>query len=396
MSILRSYVAAFMPMDRIVVRYHEVALKKTNRVEFVALLTRNIVRMLEGTGVVDNHRAPGRIIFELPSTDRWPEVRSRLRRVFGVANFLLCEAVSGDIPELAETVAGAAEREHFHSFAIRTRRSDKTFHLASPEVSARIGEAVQRRTGKRVDLERPDLEIHIEILPRETLYSLEKVSGAGGLPTDASGNVLALLSGGIDSPVAAHRLMQRGCRVEMVHFHAVPYQSRAGLEKAVDLAEILGAWQHDSRLHAIAFGDVQKEIVAQAPRRARIVLYRRMMMRIAERLAASIGAQALVTGDSLGQVASQTLTNLATVQECCTLPVLRPLIGMDKDEITAYSRKIGAYETSIRPEEDCCQLYIPKHPSTRLQIGPARGAEEPLDIEGLVSRALETLETFAA
>ena len=385
-----------MPMDRVVVRYHEVALKKTNRTEFVALLTANMLRKLEGTGVVDNHRAPGRIILELPTPEIWSEARTRLRHVFGIANFLLCERVDGDLDELSRAVVDRLADSRFESFAVRTRRSDKSFPHKSPEVSAQIGAVVKERLGKAVDLDEPDLEIHVEILPRETLYSFEKVKGAGGLPTDASGRVLALLSGGIDSPVAAHRLMQRGCRVELVHFHAVPYQNRSALEKAIELSEMLGEWQHGTRLHAVAFGDVQKEIVARAPRRARIILYRRMMMRIAERLASTIAATALVTGDSLGQVASQTLPNLAAVEDACRLTVLRPLVGMDKEEITAYARRIGTYETSIRPEEDCCQLFVPKHPSTRLPIGAARAAEEPLDIEGLVTRALERVEVFEA
>ncbi len=385
-----------MAMNRVVVRYHEVALKKTNRVEFVAQLTRNMLRKLEGTGVVQTYRAPGRIILELPTARLWPEVRERLRYVFGIANFLLCETVAGELPELADIVADATTDRSFESFAVRTRRSDKSFPFTSPEVSAKIGAVVQQKSGKRVDLDDPELEIHVEILPRETLFSIEKVQGARGLPTDSSGTVLTLLSGGIDSPVAAHRLMQRGCRVELVHFHAVPYQNRTSLEKAIDLTTILGNWQPDSRLHTVAFGEVQKEIVAKAPRRARIVLYRRMMMRIAERLAATIGAEALVTGDSLGQVASQTLPNLAAVEEACALPVLRPLIAMDKDEITAHARRIGTYETSIRPDEDCCQLFVPKHPSTRLPLGAARGAEAPLDIEALLALALERVETISA
>ncbi len=383
-------------MDRVVVRYHEVALKKTNRVEFVAQLTRNMLRTLEGTGVVRNHRAPGRIILALPATELWPVVRERLRRVFGIANFLLCENITAEIPELAEIVARQVSTTDFDSFAVRTKRCDKSFPIKSPEVSATVGAAVQAQSGKRVDLGNPDLEIHIEILPRETLYSLEKVQGAGGLPTDSSGTVLALLSGGIDSPVAAHRIMRRGCRVELLHFHAVPYQNRSGLEKAIELSEILGRWQPGSRLHAVAFGDVQKEIVAKAPRRARVILYRRMMVRIAERLATAIDATALVTGDSLGQVASQTLPNLTAVEDACGVPLLRPLIGMDKEEITAYARAIGTYETSIRPDEDCCQLYVPKHPSTRIPLGAARGAEDPLDVEALVSRAIESIQTFPA
>ena len=383
-----------MAMNRVVVRYHEVALKRTNRNEFVAQLTRNILHKLEGTGVVRNHRAPGRILLHLPDAAVWPEVRRRLREVFGIANFLLCERVDASIDGLADHVAGVAQNREFTSFAVRTRRCDKSFPILSPAVSAQIGAAVQRRTGKRVDLRNPDLEIHVEILPREILYSFEKVQGAGGLPSESAGTVLALLSGGIDSPVAAYRLLQRGCRVELVHFHAVPQQSRASLDKATELMNVLARWQPTTRLHAVRFGEIQNEIVAKAPRRARVVLYRRMMMRIAAQLAESIGAAALVTGDSLGQVASQTLPNLATIEEACDLPILRPLIGMDKEEIIAQARKINTYEISIQPDEDCCQLFIPKHPSTCMTVGAARAAEAPLDIASLVERGLKDLATI--
>ncbi len=385
-----------MAMNRVVVRYHEVALKKTNRAEFVTRLSRNIIGILEGTGVSQTHRAPGRIILHLPDTDVWPEVRERLRNVFGIANFLLCERVDSSISEIAERIARSAEAVTFRSFAVRTKRSDKAYPLGSPAVSALVGTAVQRRTGQPVDLRNPDLEIHIEILPREILYSLEKVQGAGGLPAESGGTVLALLSGGIDSPVAAFRLLQRGCRVELVHFHAAPQQSRASLEKAIEIMSTLRRWQPTSRLHAVRFGDVQKEIVARAPRRARVVLYRRMMMRIAEKVAASLEAAALVTGDSLGQVASQTLPNLVAIEEACGMPILRPLIGMDKEEIVAQARKIGTYEISIQADEDCCQLFLPKHPSTCMTVGAARAAEATLDIPSLVASALATVETIGS
>jgi thiamine biosynthesis protein ThiI len=382
-----------MEMNRVVVRYHEVALKKTNRTDFVAQLTRNMLRQLEGTGVSQTHRAPGRIILHLSDPTTWPAVRERLRHVFGIANFLLCERFDSALPELAEHIARVAETLEFQTFAVRTKRCNKAFPIGSQEVSALIGSAVQRRSGRAVDLLDPDLEIHVEILPRETLYSLEKVPGPGGLPSDSAGTVLALLSGGIDSPVAAHRLLRRGCRVEFVHFYAAG-RGRASLEKAVELMTVLRRWQPTSRLHTVRFDDVQNEIVARAPRRARVVLYRRMMLRIAQALAASIDAEALVTGDSLGQVASQTLQNLVTIEEACGLPVLRPLIGLDKEEIVAQARQIGTYEISIQPDEDCCQIFAPKHPATRMTVGAARAAESALDVPSLIAGALSHLETI--
>jgi len=385
---------AVMAMNRVVVRYHEVALKGGNRTTLVAGLTRNIMRALEGTGVDHAHRAPGRIILHLPSPEVWPQVRERLKHVFGIANFLLCERSRGSLEQVTERITERVGNLEFDSFAVRTKRCDKTFPIPSPEVSAAIGASVQARTGRPVSLSAPELEIHVEILPKELLYSLEKVAGAGGMPTASGGTVLVLLSGGIDSPVAAHRMMRRGCYCELVHFHGAPFQGRASAEKAEELARILSLWQPDSRLHLVSFGEIQRAIVARAPKRARVVLYRRMMARIAERLAAQIGAGALCTGDSLGQVASQTLPNLATVDESIGLPILRPLIAMDKEEITAQARAIGTYETSILPEEDCCSLFVPKHPSTSMTIGAARAAEADLDIGGLLERSRDHIEVL--
>jgi len=324
--------------------------------------------------------------------EAWPEVRERLRRVFGIANFLLCERVQPAIPPLASRIAELVADLPFESFAVRTKRCDKTFPIASPEVSAQIGSVVQARTGKAVNLTRPDLEIHIEILPKETLFSLEKVAGPGGMPNATGGTVLTLLSGGIDSPVAAFRLLGRGCRVEYVHFHGAPYQGRASLDKATELVHTLKGWQPGSRLHTVPFGTIQKEIVARAPKRARVVLYRRMMVRIAEQLAEKLGAAALVTGDSLGQVASQTLPNLVTIDHACGLPILRPLIAMNKEEIVTQARHIGTYETSILADEDCCQLFVPKHPSTGMTPGAADAAEADIDIATLVARACGSIE----
>jgi thiamine biosynthesis protein ThiI len=254
---------------------------------------------------------------------------------------------------------------------------------------------VREHTGGRVDLTAPALEIHVEVLPKEILFSLESVDGPGGLPTGSSGTVLALLSGGIDSPVAAHRIMQRGCQVEFIHFHGAPFQSRASREKAFALAEALVPWQGTAQLHCVPFGLVQREIVARVERRARVVLYRRMMVRIAEIVARKIGAEALVTGESLGQVASQTLPNLAAIEAACTIPILRPLIGMDKQEITSQAERLGTFAISIQPDEDCCQLFVPRHPATRMSVQDAIAAEAALDVGALAIGAVERIESVA-
>lgn len=386
-----------MRPTHIVARYHEIALKGNNRPRFVKELANNITRMLRGTGVLGATHGPGRLIFGLKPDCDWNEIRSRLTRVFGVANFLACHRTERSLEALRAEILPAIEGMTFRSFALRTRRADKTFPVQSPEVSRLLGDIVRTRTGATVDLTSPDLEIHVDITDREAFLSTEKVEGPRGLPLGSSGRVVCLLSGGIDSPVAAHRMMQRGCEIEFVHFHGAPYQSRASQDKAVELLEVLNTWQPDARLHLIPFGEIQREIVSGTPRRFRVMLYRRMMVRIAETIASREHATALVTGESLGQVSSQTLPNLAVTEDAATMPVLRPLIGMDKLEIAAHAERIGTYPISIQPDEDCCQLFVPRHPATAMTVAEAHEAERGIDIPELMEAALTKDEvlTFA-
>jgi thiamine biosynthesis protein ThiI len=377
----------------VVVRYHEIALKGGNRPAFVQRLVDNILAISADLDVTSVRRAPGRIIVSLGPRADWNELRLRLARVFGTAKFLLCYPSERSVEALTANVIAALGWRPVESFAVRTKRTDKTYPIASPEISRIVGRAVREHTGGRVDLMAPTLEIHVEVLPREVLFSLEKVDGPGGLPTGSSGTVLALLSGGIDSPVAAHRMMQRGCQVEFIHFHGAPFQSRASREKALELGEALVPWQGTAQLHFVPFGLVQREIVARVGRRARVVLYRRMMVRIAEIVARKIGAEALVTGESLAQVASQTLPNLAAIENACAIPILRPLIGMDKQEITTQAERLGTFTTSIQPDEDCCQLFVPRHPATRMSVEDAIAAETALDVEALAVGAVEQIES---
>jgi thiamine biosynthesis protein ThiI len=241
----------------------------------------------------------------------------------------------------------------------------------------------------RVDLEHPELTLWVEVLRDRILLSFEKHAGPGGFPVGSSGRVMALLSGGIDSPVAAWRMMKRGCRVVLAHFHAFPLQDRSTIDKTRELARILTRWQFRSRLLLIPFGPVQQTVVAACPAPLRVVLYRRFMMRIAEAQARRYRTRALVTGESLGQVASQTLDNMVVIDEAARGAVLRPLVGMDKEEITIQARRIGTFDVSTLPDQDCCQLFVPRHPATAARREDVERAEEALDVAGLVATASE-------
>jgi thiamine biosynthesis protein ThiI len=379
--------------DVIVLRYHEVALKGRNRPFFVRRLVEHVERATAGLPVGPLRRASARLLLPLRDPAAWPEVRARLARVFGLANVALAREVAlaaeeAALAPLADAILGSLAGRPVPSFRVETKRSDKRFPLTSPEVNRVLGARLQAATGAPVDLEHAAVTVAVDLLPGRAFFSIEKVPGAGGLPVGTSGRVLALLSGGIDSPVAAWRMMRRGCRVDFVHFHSVPFLDRTSQEKARELVRLLVAWELDADLFLVPFGEVQRQIVAAVGRPLRVVLYRRMMLRIAEALARGSGAEALVTGESLGQVASQTLANVAVIGAASTLPLLRPLIGMDKHEITAEAMRLGTFETSVIPDQDCCQLFVPRHPATRTTLEEVCAAEARLDVAHLIGQAV--------
>jgi tRNA uracil 4-sulfurtransferase len=377
---------------KVLVRYHEIALKGKNRPFFIQGLVRNLRRALADVEGVRTTVVPGRISLDLPDGVEWAFARERLGAVFGVANFSLAQAVDPDLDALKAAAVDALRARRFASFRVTSKRSDKRFPLTSVEIDRELGRAVQDATGARVDLEQPELTLFVEVLRDRIFYSVEKVPGPGGFPVGTSGRVAALLSGGIDSPVAAYRLMKRGCKVVFVHFHAFPLQDRTTIDKTRALARILTRFQFKSRLLLVPFGPVQQQIVAACPAPLRVVLYRRFMVRIAEALAARQRARALVTGESLGQVASQTLDNVAVIDEAARGPVLRPLIGMDKEEITREARRIGTFDVSTLPDQDCCQLFVPKSPATAATADEVRRAEEGLDGRSLIDTAIAHTE----
>ena len=374
-------------MNSIVVHYQELALKGKNRPWFLGRLVRNLRRALSDLDVQSVRALMGRIEVVLGPSAVRDEVGDRIRRTFGVANFSYARRTALDIDALAASILQDLGDRTCESFRMSVRRADKRFPLTSPQVEREVGGRIKQARGWRVNLDAPDLDIHVEMLTDQAFYYFGKERGPGGLPTGTAGRVVCLLSGGIDSPVAAHRIMKRGCTVTFVHFHSYPILSRASQEKARELVQLLTRWQQRSKLYLVPFGDLQQQVVLSVPAPMRVVVYRRLMLRIAESIARQRGALALVTGDSIGQVASQTLENLAVVGQAATLPIFRPLVGMDKSEIMAEAEQIGSYPISIIPDQDCCTLFTPRNPLTRARLADIQAAEQSLPIDDLVARA---------
>jgi tRNA uracil 4-sulfurtransferase len=375
-------------MTSIVVHYQEIALKGKNRPWFLGRLVRNLRRALSDLDVVGVRPLMGRIEIQLgPGTSR-ETTAARVRRTFGVANFSFARRIALDIDVIAAAILDDLRDRTCRSFRVSVRRADKRFPMTSPQVEREIGGRVKEARGWTVDLDAAELTIHVELLTNEAFYFFGKERGAGGLPTGTAGRVTCLLSGGIDSPVAAHRMMKRGCAASFVHFHSYPILSRASIEKARELVRLLTLWQQRSRLYLVAFGGIQQQVLLTVPGPMRVIVYRRLMLRIAEKIALARGARALVTGEVVGQVASQTLENLQVIDGVATVPVFRPLIGMDKDEIMAQARELGSYPISIVPDQDCCTLFTPRHPLTRARIAHVEAAERALPIDEIVEKAV--------
>ena len=379
-------------MESVIVHYQEIALKGRNRPWFIERLVRNLRDALADLDVVGVRVLMGRIEVVLGPAANWEDVQERVGRVFGVANFARARRARRDIDELTATLLADLDGREASSFRVTARRADKTYPLTSPEIERHVGGHIKVARGWTVDLTNPELVVHIEILPREAFYSLNRHPGPGGLPSGTSGQVVCLLSGGIDSPVAAYRMMKRGCRVRFVHFHSYPILSHASQDKVREIVQHLTKYQLASRLYLVAFGEVQRQVMLSAPPALRVVLYRRLMMRIAERLAVRTRARALVTGEAVGQVASQTLENLAAINASVSLPVLRPLVGSDKEEISNEARALGTYPISIIPDEDCCQLFTPRHPATKARLGAIEAAEAGLPISEMIDVAVAEAE----
>jgi len=383
--------------DLLVVRFGEIFLKGDNRYQFVQCLEQNLRRALKGERhvAVEAHHARAVVRATGPEADL-DRVLVRVLRVFGVTSVSFAVSVPHHVPAMAE--AGArlvveAGRHGARSFKVKTRRSDKRFATRSPEVNDVVGRAAREASGLKVDVHDPEVTLTVEIGPKLAFVSTHVARGPGGLPVGVSGKVTLLLSGGIDSPVAGYLSQKRGSRVNAIYFHSFPYTGEGAKQKVVDLARELGRAQGGIRLSVIPFTALQEAFREHANPRLLVLLYRRAMMRIACRVAAMEGALALATGENLGQVASQTLENLSTIEEVADRPVLRPVISYDKAEIVALAKRIGTYEISVQPFEDCCSLFVPRHPVTKGRVIDMVNAEANVpDWPSLLERAIAERE----
>jgi thiamine biosynthesis protein ThiI len=378
----------------IVIHYNELGLKKGNRDYFENMLCSNINTVLEDCGVDRAKRISGRVLLPLKPDADIPEIRKRLARIFGVAYFAEAWASSQAVENLATDAWRLIEGRDFSSFRIDTRRAEKTFPMTSVEINQKVGAYIKERSQARVDLENADLTCWIEIVEKYALIYVERLPGPGGLPVGTSGKVVVLLSGGIDSPVAAWKMIKRGCKPVFVHFHSFPYTNKESQEKARQIARLLSNYSLRAKIYFIPFAEIQRHIMAETPAHTRVILYRRYMMRLAERIAKSEKARVLVTGDSVGQVASQTIENIDAISRAVSMPILRPLIGDDKIEIVDVARRIGTYDISILPDQDCCSLFIPKHPETKANLTEIENSEARLNVSDAMKEALASAEVL--
>ena len=385
-------------MERVLsVSMGEIALKGLNRKYFEDKLISRMKRAIDDLEYHSIYREQGKIYIEAPENN-FKQIINRLKKVFGIVYISPCIRLEKDMNKIKE---GSMEiikekllKDPVKTFKVKTNRVDKNFPIKSPQVSREIGAVILKNfKDLKVDVHNPEVYVYIDIKENLYIYT-ERIEGYGGLPVGTSGRGLLLLSGGIDSSVAGFLMAKRGVEISGIHFHSYPFTSERAEEKVKNLAKILSLYTERIRLYSINILEIQKELNDKCPENEMTILSRRFMMRIAEKVALQNDIDALITGESLGQVASQTIEGISVTNAAVDKPVLRPLIGLDKSEIIDIARDIETYETSILPYEDCCTLFLPKHPVTRPKLENIERSEENIDIETLVEEAIDSMKIF--
>lgn len=387
-----------MKADIILLKYGEIALKGLNRPVFEKQLLKNVSNALAPIGNFSVKKSQSTIYVEpLDENSDTEAAAERLSKVFGIVNICPATACEKDMESIEKTTLKCLSQMALRgkTFKVEAKREDKQFPMNSPQICQHMGAVILKNTeGLKVDVHNPDILVQVEIRKKAYVFT-EKVNGAGGMPIGTAGRATLLLSGGIDSPVAGWMIAKRGVTLDAVHFHSHPYTSDRAKEKVLDLAKIISVYTGPVRVHVVPFTDIQLDIIEKCPKNYLTIIMRRLMMRIAEQIAVSRGSKALITGESIGQVASQTMESLYVTDNAVSMPVFRPCIGMDKEEIVTISKKIDAYETSILPFEDCCTIFVPKHPKTKPTLEEIVEAEKLLtDPEGMIAKAIEDTEVI--
>lgn len=385
-----------MKADIILLKYGEISLKGLNRPMFEKQLLANVAKALAPLGKFSIRKSQSTVYVEPLGDDiDMQAATERLSKVFGIVNICPAAKCQKTIEDIERTTLECLSQIDLNgkTFKVEAKREDKQFPMNSPQLCRHMGAVILKNTeGLSVDVHNPDILVQIEIR-KEAFIFTQKVSGAGGMPVGTAGRAALLLSGGIDSPVAGWMISKRGVVLDAVHFHSHPYTSDRAKEKVIELAKIMTQYTGPIRLHIVPFTDIQLDIIDKCPKNYLTIIMRRLMMRIAEKIARESGAMALITGESIGQVASQTMESLVVTDNAVDMPVFRPCIGMDKEEIVTISKKIDTYETSILPYEDCCTIFVPKHPKTKPSVAEIQEAEKLLtDPEGMMEKAIQNRE----
>ena len=376
------------------VSFGEIFLKGKNRNIFYKTAIENIKRNIRDFEYEDIYTESSKLYIKA-NKDDFDQIKENILKVFGISYVSYVIKTNKNIEDIYQAI-NIDLKENFldkdYTFKVETKRTDKNFPLKSPELSAKIGGYILRDfPNLKVDVHQPDFKVYIDVKNNAYVYS-KRFEGLGGLPIGSSGSGLLLLSGGIDSPVAGFMVAKRGMKLDCIHFHSYPFTSKRALQKAIDLAEIMSAYTGKMRIFSINLAKIYQEINKNCPRRETTILSRRFMMRIANKISEIYGYQALITGESLGQVASQTIESISVINESTELPILRPLIATDKKDIIEVSEKIGSYEKSIEPYDDCCSIFAPSSPVTKPKLKYIKMSEENLDIEKLESEAIDNME----
>ncbi|MGE5456378.1 MAG: tRNA uracil 4-sulfurtransferase ThiI [Ignavibacteriales bacterium] len=380
-------------MDKLIlIKYGELTTKKANRGTFIKLLEKNIFSLLKNYDIkIEKDRV--RMYIEVNDNDI-EKVVSSLTKIFGIHGIVICERVNTNIEEIEEKVLEIVKKENFKTFKIDTKRSLKTFPIHTMDFNSHIGGLVLKNIDCKVDVHNPDLLVHIEIREEGTFIYTNEIKGSGGYPVGVQGKGMLMLSGGIDSPVAGYLALKRGVDIECLYFESPPHTSENAKNKVITLANIINEYSGNIKVHVVPFTKLQETIYKNVPSNYMITIMRRMMYRICEKFAVKRNAKVIINGESIGQVASQTITSMSVINNVTNMPVIRPVACMDKLEIIDIAKKIGTYETSILPYEDCCTIFLPKHPVIHPELDKCIEYEKTFDFESLVDECVSNIETL--